>query len=185
MTSRKEEGGGKATSNTRAKDMEHKNMTKGEGGQKMSKFAWRHLWLIPKSLYGGHNSRVRVLKSDCDFHSKNTGCCFITDLSTQLSQMEQWEALGGRNILHVKQYFNFIVWLLITISLVLGGGRYAVPLPTTVCTSICRSISAASSFVARGKMPGSLKLVLNRFDITNMKRTAAMTGTAGVTLTAK
>ena len=39
MTSRKEEGGGKATSNTRAKDMEHKNMTKGEGGQKMSKFA--------------------------------------------------------------------------------------------------------------------------------------------------
>ena len=30
-----------------------------------------------------------------------------SNLSTQLSHMEQWEALGGRKILHVKQYFSF------------------------------------------------------------------------------
>jgi len=98
-----------------------------------------------------------------------------------LSQIEQCDALGGRNILQVKQYFSFIVWFLMTISFVLGGGRYAVPLPTTVWTSICLSISAASSFVALGRMPGSLKLVLKRFDITKMKRTPAITGTAGLT----
>lgn len=47
---------------------------------------------------------------------------YISYLSTQLSQIEQWEALGGLKILHVQQYFNFMVWLLITISLVRGGG---------------------------------------------------------------
>lgn len=42
---------------------------------------------------------------------------------TQLSHMLQWEALGGRNILHVKQYLSFIVWPFTTISLVRAGGR--------------------------------------------------------------
>lgn len=42
---------------------------------------------------------------------------------TQLSHKLQWEALGGRNILQVKQYFNFIVCPLTTTSLVRGGGR--------------------------------------------------------------
>ena len=46
-------------------------------------------------------------------------------LPTQLSHRLQWEALGGRNILHVKQYFNFTTCPLITTSLVRGGGLYA------------------------------------------------------------
>ena len=46
-----------------------------------------------------------------------------SDLSTQLSQMEQCEARGGRNILQVKQYFSLTVWFLITTSFVRGGGR--------------------------------------------------------------
>lgn len=45
---------------------------------------------------------------------------------------------------------------------------------------ICFSISAASSGVARGMTPGSLKLVRNKVDMTKMKRTAATTGMAGV-----
>jgi hypothetical protein len=46
--------------------------------------------------------------------------------------MEQWDARGGLKILQVKQYLSLTVWLLIITSLVRGGGRYAVPLPTTV-----------------------------------------------------
>ena len=45
-------------------------------------------------------------------------------LPTQLSHRLQWEALGGRNILQVKQYFSFITWPLMTTSFVRGGGRY-------------------------------------------------------------
>lgn len=48
---------------------------------------------------------------------------------TQLSQMEQWEALGGLNILQVKQYLSFTVTPLTQISLVRGGGRRRGPLP--------------------------------------------------------
>lgn len=43
-------------------------------------------------------------------------------LPTQLSQRLQCDARGGRNILHVKQYFNFTVCPRTRISLVLGGG---------------------------------------------------------------
>lgn len=41
---------------------------------------------------------------------------------------------------------------------------------------ICFSMSAASSAVARGKMPGSVKLVLSRETITNTKSTPPITG---------
>lgn len=41
---------------------------------------------------------------------------------TQLSHKLQCDALGGLNILQVKQYFSLITWPLITTSLVLGGG---------------------------------------------------------------
>jgi len=59
-----------------------------------------------------------------------------SNLSTQLSQMEQCEALGGRKILQVKQYFSLIVWLRTTTSRVRGGGRKeALPAPLA-CTSI-------------------------------------------------
>ena len=38
--------------------------------------------------------------------------------------MLQWEALGGRNILHVKQNLSLTVCPFIVISLTRGGGRY-------------------------------------------------------------
>ena len=50
---------------------------------------------------------------------------------------------------------------------------------------ICLSISAASSGVALGMTPGSLKLVLNSVDMTNINNMAPTTGIAGVRLTAK
>lgn len=43
--------------------------------------------------------------------------------------MEQWEALGGRKILQVKQYFSLTVTPLTMISLVRGGGLNRGPLP--------------------------------------------------------
>ena len=46
-------------------------------------------------------------------------------------------------------------------------------------------MSAASSGVARGKTPGSLKLVRNSVDKTKIKFKAAITGMAGVTSVAK
>lgn len=45
-------------------------------------------------------------------------------LPTQLSQTLQCEVRGGRNILQVKQYFNFTICPLIITSRVRGGGRY-------------------------------------------------------------
>lgn len=59
-----------------------------------------------------------------------------------------------------------------------GGGRAAV-LP------ICLSRSAASSGVARGRTPGSLKLVRSRVPITKKNRTPPTAGMAGVMLTAR
>lgn len=56
--------------------------------------------------------------------------------------------------------------------MVRGGGRY-VEDPEV---SICRSMSAASSGVALGKMPGSVKLVLSREMTTNTKSTPPITG---------
>lgn len=56
----------------------------------------------------------------CGFHNPDV---MYSDLPTQLSQRLQWEARGGRNILHVKQYFNLTTCPLMTTSLVLGGGR--------------------------------------------------------------
>lgn len=58
------------------------------------------------------------------------------------------------------------------ISLVRGGGRY-VEDPEV---SICFSTSAASSGVALGKMPGSVKLVLSSEMTTNTKSTPPITG---------
>ena len=43
---------------------------------------------------------------------------------TQLSQRLQCDALGGRNSLQVKQYFNFTTCPFTTTSFVRGGGRY-------------------------------------------------------------
>lgn len=42
---------------------------------------------------------------------------------TQLSQRLQWDARGGRKILHVKQYFSLTIWPRTRTSLVRGGGR--------------------------------------------------------------
>jgi len=39
-----------------------------------------------------------------------------------MSQTLQCDALGGRKILHVKQYFSLFTWPRITTSLVRGGG---------------------------------------------------------------
>lgn len=50
---------------------------------------------------------------------------------------------------------------------------------------ICLSRSAASSGVALGSTPGSLKLVLSRVPSTNMKSTPPMTGMTGVNCAAK
>jgi len=50
---------------------------------------------------------------------------------------------------------------------------------------ICLSMSAASSGVARGIMPGSLKLVRNKVAITKRKMRPSATGIAGDTLTAR
>lgn len=50
---------------------------------------------------------------------------------------------------------------------------------------ICFSIYAASSGVALGITPGSLKLVRNKADITNINNKAPITGIAGVTCSAK
>lgn len=50
---------------------------------------------------------------------------------------------------------------------------------------ICRSRSAASSGVARGRTPGSLKLVRSRVPITKKKRMPPTTGMAGVIFTAR
>ena len=50
---------------------------------------------------------------------------------------------------------------------------------------ICFSISAASSGEALGMTPGSLKLVLNNVDMTNINKSPPTTGMAGVTCTAK
>lgn len=45
---------------------------------------------------------------------------------------------------------------------------------------ICFSVSAASSWVALGMIPGSLKLVRKSVDITNKNKTAATAGMAGL-----
>jgi len=50
---------------------------------------------------------------------------------------------------------------------------------------ICLSMSAASSGVARGIMPGSVKLVLSKVAMTNRKMRPSATGIAGDTLTAR
>ena len=70
-----------------------------------------------------------------------------SNLSTQLSQMEQCEARGGRNILQVKQNLSLTVCPLTCTSLVLGGGLYAAPAPFPGC-SISLSIYSASAMVA-------------------------------------
>jgi hypothetical protein len=49
--------------------------------------------------------------------------------------MEQCEARGGLKMLQVTQNLRWTVCILIVTSFVRGGGRYAVPLPTTVWTS--------------------------------------------------
>lgn len=50
---------------------------------------------------------------------------------------------------------------------------------------ICLSRSAASSGVARGRTPGSLKLVRSRVPITKKNRMPPTTGMAGVIFTAR
>jgi hypothetical protein len=45
------------------------------------------------------------------------------NLPTQLSHILQWEALGGLNILQVKQNLSFTTCPLTVTSFVLGGGR--------------------------------------------------------------
>ena len=69
-------------------------------------------------------------------------------------------------------------------SLVLGGGRYP-PELVPFAISICLSRSAASSGVARGRTPGSLKLVRSRVPITKKNRMPPTTGMAGVIFTAR
>ena len=74
-----------------------------------------------------------------------------------------------------------------TISLFCAAGngwikRYEKLLKTK---PICLSVSAASCAVARGIIPGSDQLVLSSAAITNMNRTAPMTGIAGVTSTVR
>jgi len=46
-------------------------------------------------------------------------------------------------------------------------------------------VYAASSTVARGKTPGSVRLVRNKVDITNINRIPSTTGIAGVRVPAK
>ena len=78
------------------------------------------------------NPRAVMIKSILNkqresVHNKVNGMKFkvsMRHLPTQLSQMLQWEALGGRNILQVKQNFNFTTWPHTTTSFALGGGRY-------------------------------------------------------------
>lgn len=48
---------------------------------------------------------------------------------TQLSHKLQCDALGGRNILHVKQYLSFTGCPRTIISFVRGGGLYVGELP--------------------------------------------------------
>ena len=55
----------------------------------------------------------------CNFETES----FYSHLPTQLSHMLQWEARGGRNILHVKQYFSLTVCPFTVISFVRAGGR--------------------------------------------------------------
>lgn len=50
-------------------------------------------------------------------------------IPTQLSHRLQCEALGGLNILQVKQYFNFTGCPLTNTSFVRGGGLYILELP--------------------------------------------------------
>lgn len=56
---------------------------------------------------------------------------------------------------------------------------------STMILPICFSILAASSGVARGMTPGSLKLVRNNDAITKTKRMLSITGMAGDMLTAR
>lgn len=142
-------------------------------------------------------------------------------IPTQLSHRLQCDALGGRNILQVKQYLSLTGWPRTRISCVLGGGlcvgelalfgtktkkddnyfidiQYYVMEVKFECQQlynswskekinqpICFSIYAASSGVALGITPGSLKLVLNNVDITNRNIRAPTTGIAGVMRAAK
>lgn len=55
----------------------------------------------------------------------------------------------------------------------LSHSEYAFP---SFASPICFSMSAASSGVALGRMPGSVKLVLSREMTTNTKSTAPITG---------
>lgn len=84
----------------------------------------------------------------------------------------------------MKQYFNFTVCPFTQTSLVLGGGLYEV-LFCEFGTSICFSMSAASSAEALGMIPGSLKDVRNRELITNTYSTPPTIGMAGVIFLAK
>lgn len=69
-------------------------------------------------------------------------------------------------------------------SFVRGGGRY-VGLFIEFGTSICFSISAASSADALGIIPGSLNDVRNRELITNTYKTPPTIGIAGVIFLAR
>lgn len=70
-----------------------------------------------------------------DIYNINKNYTFLQSLEiqiyipTQLSHKLQWEALGGLNILHVKQYFSFTGCPLTKTSFVLGGGLYVLELP--------------------------------------------------------
>lgn len=122
--------------------------------------------------------------------------------STQLSHRLQWEARGGRNILHVKQYFSLTVCPLTKISFVRGGGRYVgllsafgtsatgegstkgVTLPGGWhCIPICFSMNAASSWRARGMTPGSVNVVRSSDPIVKMYKKAPIIGMAHVMCT--
>lgn len=81
-----------------------------------------------------------------------------SNLWTQLSQIEQWEARGGRNSKQVSQYFTFTAWPFTIISFVRGSFIWGV-LPLThsidgVVTSKASSDSGGLEFL--GTIPGSL-----------------------------
>lgn len=111
---------------------------------------------------------------------------------TQLLQVEQWDDLGGRKSLQVKQNLSCTVCPRISTSRTRGppAPRTALEVSLPFCEAsnsrvISASTCAASSGVARGNIPGSLQLVRSKHASTKKSCKAPNTGTHTLKCTTK
>lgn len=87
-----------------------------------------------------------------------------SNLCTQLLQIEQWDARGGRYSKHVSQNFTLTEWPLTKTSFVLGSFKWGVlPFTHSIEGVVASNPSSESGgFRFLGTIPGSLPEVMKR-----------------------